>query len=86
MLGLALALGFECLGLDPDVHVLEAEHARPLQVGDEHAVVDRAAVAGGLRAGRARGRGVEVADRVEVRDVYAVAVGLGARGAVLLRG
>ena len=62
--------------LDPDVHVLEAEHARPLEVGDEDRVVDRRAVA--------RGRRLKVAHRVEVRDVDAVLVGLRAVGAVLL--
>ena len=53
--------------LHPDVHVLEAEHARPLQVGDEHRVVDGAAVAGRLRERRAGGRRVEVAHLLRVR-------------------
>ena len=64
--------------LHPDVHVLEAKHARPLQVGHEDRVVHRASMLRRLR------RRVKVADRVEVRDVDAVRVRLGAVGAVLL--
>ena len=60
----------------PDVRVRVPGVLRVLQVRDQHGVVDGGAVA--------LGRRLEVADRVEVRDVHAVGVRLGAVGAVLL--
>mmetsp|Transcript_34390 Transcript_34390/g.90482 ORF Transcript_34390/g.90482 Transcript_34390/m.90482 type:complete len:206 (+) Transcript_34390:361-978(+) len=56
--------------------ILEAEQAHPLQVAHEHGVVHRRAVAVGRR--------LEVAHGVEVGDVDAILIWLGAVGAVLL--
>merc|ERR1712167_150625 len=58
------------------MHILEAEHARPLQVRNEDCVVHRRAMRRRLR--------LEVAYRIEVRYVDTVLVWLGAVRSVLL--